>query len=48
MGCGPFLRIQGAEVNIKIMSTVVNIKTLEDAELVPRRFRRGVWDAVLD
>ena len=45
---GSSLRIEGAEVNIKINSTIVNVKTLKDAELVPSRSRRGVWNAVLD
>lgn len=48
MGHGIFLRIEGTEVNIKINSTIVNVKTLKDAELVPRRSRGAVWHAVLD
>jgi len=48
MGHGSSSRIEGAEVNIKISSTVVNIKTLKDAEFVPMRRRFGIWNAVLD
>jgi hypothetical protein len=45
---GSFSRIESAEVNIKISSTVVNIQTLKYAELVLRRSSRGVWNIVLD
>lgn len=42
------VRIQSAEVDIKIVSAIVNVKTLEDSELVARRGRGSVWKAVLD
>lgn len=45
---GSFLRVESAEVNIKINPTVVNIQTLKDAELVPRGSPRCVWNVVLD
>ena len=42
------LRIEGAEVNVKINLTIVDVETLKDAELVARLSRRGIWNAVLD
>jgi hypothetical protein len=43
-----FLRIEGAEVNIKINSTIMNFQTLKDAELVPRGSCRDIWNIVLN
>jgi hypothetical protein len=48
MGHRSSLRIESTEVNIKINSTVVNIKALKDTEFVPMRRLGGIWNAVLD
>ena len=42
------MRIEGAKIYVKINPTVVNIVTLIDPKLIPRRRRSGVWNAVLD
>jgi hypothetical protein len=41
------LRIEGAEVNIKISPTVMNVQTLKDTELGPRGSGCGIWNIVL-
>lgn len=43
-----YLRVERAEVDIKISSAIVNIKTLEYAELVSGMGFRGRWNVVLD
>jgi hypothetical protein len=41
------LRVKGAVVDIKIMSAIVDVKTLKDTELVPRSSQGSIWDVVL-
>ena len=42
------LPIEGAVVDIKIFSTVMNIQTLKDAKLISGVRGCGVWNVVLD
>ena len=42
------LRIEGAEVNIKIVSTIVNIDGLKNAEFVPLGSGISFWNVVLN
>jgi hypothetical protein len=48
MGHRFHLRIESAEVDVKILSAVMNVKTLKNTELVSSRGGRGVWNIVLD
>jgi hypothetical protein len=43
-----FLRVKSAEVDIKILSAVVSVKRLKDAELVAMCGRGGVWNVILN
>ncbi len=41
------LRVESAEVYVKIFSAIVNIKTFKNAELILKMSRRPVWNVVL-
>jgi hypothetical protein len=41
------LRVEGAVVDIKIMSAIVNVETLKNTQLVPRSSQGSIWDIIL-
>ena len=48
LGYRSLLRIEGAEVNIEISPTIMDVETLKDTELVARLSSRGIWKIVLN
>lgn len=42
------LRVESAVENVKILPTIMNVKTLKNPELVPRCSGGAIWKAVLN